>query len=123
MSSVTALSAFGRLSVTMPAAPRRANRISEFSVVIPGWLEDRPEINKRRRAAERGATGVQGAPFLDQQASLAIRGIDRRRFEHLVDGKDHEHRIGPVGEDQYRPDHPLPLPGKPGRQEAEYGSG
>src|ERR1041384_2074332 len=100
MSSVTALSAFGRLSVTMPAAPRRANRISEFSVVIWGWLVDRPEIDKRRRAGEPGTARVQRAPFFDQQASLAIRGIDRRCFEHLVDGKDHEHRIGPVGEDQ-----------------------
>src|SRR5215475_5435170 len=98
MPCVTALSAFGRLRVMMPAAPRRSNRIS--SSLTPTSTQ-RPKIGSDRDHPEHAATPVQPSPLHDQPASL-LGGLFRGRcLEHAIARHDDEHRIGPWREDQH----------------------
>src|SRR5262245_31861970 len=106
MGWVTALSAFGRLSVTTPAAPRRSNRIS--SSLTPASTQ-RPKIGGDRDYPERAATPVQPSPLHDQPPSL-LGGLFRRRcLEHAIGRHDDAHRIGPGRKDQRSTDKPAPV--------------
>ena len=104
MSCVTALSAFGRLSVTMPAAPRRANRMSEFSVRHTGLARGSPRDRQASpRSRARCAPRASVPHFSISARVCAVRGVGRGRFEHLVDRNDHEQRPRPVGARSARP--------------------
>src|SRR5215475_8925080 len=106
MACVTALSAFGRLSVTMPAAPRRSNRISAS---LTAASVERREIGGNRHHTERAAAPMQPAPLHDQTTRL-LGGLPwRRGLQHAIGRHDDEHRIRPGREYQRRTEQPPPV--------------
>src|SRR5215475_8516493 len=87
---VTALSAFGLLSVTIPAAPRRSNRMSA-SLTLASI--ERGKIGGDREHTERSAAPVEPPPLQDQAACLFC-GLRRWRcLQHTIGRHDDEHRI------------------------------
>src|SRR5689334_12303111 len=106
MAWVTAFSAFGRLSVTIPAAPRRSNRISP---TLTATSIERREIGGNREHTERAAAPMQPPPLHDQTPRLLGCLRRRRCLQHAIGRHDDEHRIGPWRENKRCTEKPAPI--------------